>query len=154
MRLHLGVVDVPYAQAPPKGRSKKARSGTVTTGDVATWLENRYEVMGTFLDLHEQEIGDDLARSASDAIDSLGAGAPPSLDPFGSATSSIEDRFKQFLATGEMEKLGVAGVPTQAALDRRSGRKRSGRMKRRRGGTGVSFIDTGLYQSSAKVWVE
>jgi hypothetical protein len=153
MILHLGVVDVPYVQALSR-RQKKARAGTVTTGDVATWLENRYGVMETFFASRGEQIADDLAGALGGTLESFMMGAPPSIDPFGSATSSIEDQFKQFLATGEMEMLGVAGVPTQAALERRAGRRRSGRMKRRRAGTGVSFIDTGLYQSSFKAWID
>jgi hypothetical protein len=80
-------------------------------------------------------------------------GAPAGIDPYGGATSEIEDRFKQFLSTGVMETLGFPGVPTQAALDRRAGKKRSGRFKKKRPSTGVSFIDTGLYQSSFRAWM-
>lgn len=154
--LHLGVIDLPYVVAPPK-RQKKPRAGTVTTGDVAEWLERRYAIMQTFFDQRGQEIGDDLALSVKNTLESVLAGAPTNIDPIGSATSDIEDRFKQFLSQGEMEKLGVPGVPTQAALDRRAGRRRSGRMKRPRkgkGATGMSFIDTGLYQSSFKAWAD
>lgn len=152
LTLHLGVIDVPYVQATSR-RQKKPRAGTVMTGDVAGWLENRYQVMQTFFDRRADKIGDMLAESVSGAIESLIMGGPATLDVAASALSLIEDEFKQFITTGEMETLGRAGVPTQAAQQRRAGKKRSGRMKRRRAGTGVSFIDTGLYQSSFKAWI-
>lgn len=153
MKLVLGVIDLPYSEPPSKGQ-KKATAGTVTTGDVAGFLENRYHIMESFYELHGQEIADDLAESMQGTLESLMMGAPASIDPFGSATSQIDDRFKQFLSTGEMETLGYPGVPTQAALDRRSGKRRSARFKRRRPGPGTSFIDSGLYQSSFKSWID
>lgn len=156
MKLVFGVVDVPYQNARSK-RQRKVRAGTVTTGDVAGWLENKYHVMESFWELHKDEIVGDLENAIVGSFESLMMGAPPSLDPFGSGTSKAEDRFKQFLSTGEMDHLGI-GLPTQAALDRASGKRRSARFKKRRGkpsgGAPVSFIDTGLYQTSAKVWIE
>lgn len=148
--LHLGVVDVPYVRAPSNRRKRgKVRAGTVTTGDVATWLENRYQVMETFVQLHEADMARDLEDSLSGSLESFLMGAPVSLDPLGGATSKIEDRFKQFLSQAEIEKLGRPGVPTQAALAGKSSRFKGKRGKRR-----PSFIDTGLYQSSMKVWVD
>lgn len=152
--LHLGVVDVPYAQA-PSPRQRKPRAGTVTTGDVAGWLETKYHVMEIFYEEHQGDVAGDLENSLQGAIESVLMGAPAGrLDPFGGATSKIEDRFRKFLDDGEMEKLGYPGVPTQAALDRKAGKRRSPRFKRRKPGTGVSFIATGLYQSSFKSWME
>lgn len=157
MKLVFGVIDAPYQNAPSK-RQRKARAGTVTTGDVAGWLENKYHVMESFWELHKDEVVGDLENAIVGAFESVVMGAPPSLDPFGSGTSKVEDRFKQFLSTGEMDRLGYPGVPTQAAIDRASGKRRSARFKRRRGkpsgGAPVSFIDTGLFQTSSKVWIE
>ena len=143
--LHLGVVDLPYT---------RVGGGTVTTGDVAGFLENRYHIMEIFVEQHASDIvAPALEVSLAGAITNLMAGAPPTNDPFGQASSKIEDGLKQFIATGEMERLGYPGVPTQASLDRASGKKRSGRFKRRRAtGKSVSFVDTGLYVSSAKAW--
>jgi hypothetical protein len=152
--LHLGVIELPYNQA-PFPRQKQTRAGTVTTGDVATWLEDRYHVMENFFLLHEVDIADDVAGSVKGTVESLLLGAPASLDPFGTATSKIEDRMKQFISQGEMDRLGYPGVPTQAALDRASGRRRSSRFKRKRAtGKAISFYDSGLYQSSMKAWVD
>jgi hypothetical protein len=113
------------------------------------WLENRYGVMQTFYDQHEQEIADQLTQSIVDAGEALMQGAPTTADPFGAATSQIEDGFKQFLALGEMDKLGVPGVPTAAAQAGVSSRFKKGKGR----GPRQSFIDTGLYQSSMKAWV-
>ena len=154
MILHLGVIDQPYAQPPPaRRRRRKIAAGNQTTGDVATWLENRYHVMEVFFQQNQQGVASDLEESLSGALENLLMGAPTSIDAFGSATSKIEDRLKQFIVQGDMEKLGYPGVPTQAALDRRSGKRRSARFKGRRPGTGVSFVDSGLYQASIKAWI-
>jgi len=142
--LHLGVVDLPYV----------GRSG-VTTADVAGWLENKYHILEHFMEIHHEEIAADLESSLSGALESVIAGAPLDAEAFASAASSIEDRMKSFIAEGEMESLGYPGVPTQASIDRASGKKRSARFKRRRAtGKSVSFVDSGLYQSSLKAWVE
>lgn len=146
--LHLGVLDIPYAQAPKGKRSR--RPGTETTGDVAEWLENKYHVMEIFFEQKaESLIVPELEKSITGAIVNLFAGAPPTADPFGGATAKIEDAFKQFLSTKEMEKLGYPGVPTQAALMGVSHRF-AHPYKRRP--PRPSFIDTGLYQASIKAW--
>ena len=156
MILHLGVDDVAYSQPPATRRRRKVRAGTQTTGDVAGWLEDRYHIMEIFVQQHKDDvIAPALENSLAGALESVLAGAPVSLDAFGAASSEIEDRMKQFIATGEMDALGYPGVPTQAARDRASGKRRSSRFKTRRAtGAAVSFYDTGLYESSMKVWVD
>jgi hypothetical protein len=157
--LHLGVIDVPYATAPPaarRGRRRKVTASTVTTGDVATWLENRYHVMEIYYETHKDDVvAPAIENALQGAIESVMMGAPPTLDPFGSATSEIEDRMKQFIVMGEMDTLGFPGVPTQAAKDRASGKKRSLRFKNRKATeAAVSFYDSGNYESSMKAWVD
>lgn len=146
--LHLGVIDIPYSQA-PRPRQRRSASN-VTTGDVATFLENRYHIMEVFYEEHADDvIAPEMEKSVAGAITSLLAGAPVTLDPFGSAVSKIEDAFKQFLSTGEMERLGYPGVPTQAAL--RGVSHRFAHPYARRAAR-VSFVDTGLYQDTFKAW--
>jgi hypothetical protein len=153
MILHLGVIDLPYQQLPSKRR--KRSTATVTTGDVAEFLENRYHIMEVFFHIHEADIASDVDNSAEGAIESILMGAPVSANPFASAASSIESRMKQFVATGEMDRLGYPGVPTQAAKDRASGKRRSPRFKRRRPtGAAVSFVATGLYNASETAWID
>jgi hypothetical protein len=151
MLLHLGVIDIPYADAPKSRRSKTAR-GTQTTGDVAGWLEARYHVMETFFELHDQDVANDLANGLSGALENMMTGRSPlSADPFLGATSAIEDRFKKFLSDREMEQIGYPGVPTMAAqmgVNHRLKRPYKRRPAR------PSFVDTGLYSASFKSWVD
>lgn len=151
MILHLGVTDIPYAQAPRALRAKRV-SGTQTTGDVAQWIENKYGLMQAFYDANADFVSDRVADSVAGAVESMMMGAPFSIDPFGSATSKIEERFKDFLTNREAEALGISGVPTMAAL-----RGVNHRLKRpydRSNPRRPSFIDTALYQASFKAWVE
>jgi len=156
LTLHLGVISLPYVEAPKPGQ-KKATASTVTTADVAQFLEEKYHPMEVFSNVHGQAIADALAQSMVGALENLELGAPLSQNVFGEAESKIEHMFKKFITMGEMDSLGIPGVPTQAAKDRASGKKRSSRMKnKRRGGNAkpISFYDTGLYESSMKAWIE
>lgn len=155
--LHLGVIDLPYTASPPKRRKRRSAS-TVTTGDVAGWLENKYHVMEIFYEQHADDIvGKELINSLQGYVQSLMQGAPLTIDPFGTATSKIEDGLKQFIISGEMDSLGYPGVPTKAAQDRSAGRRRGARFKSARatatGQKAVSFYDSGLYEGSIKSWV-
>ena len=170
--LHLGVVDVPYTSGPVAARRIVRRvgkrrdetlyeetydlpaSGQATTGDVARWLEDKYHVMESFFETHNQDIADDLAESMKGALETL-LMSPlhiETVNPFAAAAQQIENRFRKFLSEGEVEHLGIPGVPTQAALEGRSARFKSGFTKghKRR----PSFIDTGLYEASERVWVD
>jgi hypothetical protein len=146
--LHFGVIDIPYVRAPNK-RQRKSRAGTVTTGQVAGWLEDDYHVMEIFFELHKADIvAPALEEGLRDTLESLLMGAPSTIDPFGASMSVIESGFRKFLDKREMEGLGIPGVPTQAALQ-----GKSKRFKRNRGPRRPSFIDSGLYQANFKSWV-
>jgi hypothetical protein len=131
----------------------------VTTGDVAEWLEAKYHIFEIFYMTHVDDIvAPAIDDSLQGAIESIMLGAPPTNNPFGTATSKIADGLKQFIATGEMETLGYPGVPTQAARDRAAGRRRGARFKTA-AATGaskaaVSFVDSGLYEGSITAWVD
>jgi hypothetical protein len=154
-KIHLGVIDLPYVNAPKKGQ-KKTTGSTVTTGQVAEWLERDYHILETFAARNLQGIADDMAKSIEGGMENLLMGAPLSTNVFGAAESSIENRAKKFISDGVMDTLGIPGVPTQAAKDRAAGKARSSRRKNKRASNAkpVSFIDTGLYQGSIKAWVE
>lgn len=152
VKLHLGVIDVPYAAA--DGQS---------TGDVAEILESKYAVMENFDALHHDEFEELVAISISEAIENLVAGAPAgSVKPFAQACSDIELMFKQYLNDEEIAETGQEGVPTQAALDGvRTSLKKKKEIKnakkyrsRVRGTRRPSFIDTGMYRDSFKAWVD
>lgn len=155
--LNLGVMDIPYAghvAAPsfvddPDAFHKEF--GDVTTGDVATRLEEHYGVMDGFVRMHMTDIETVLTQSVNAAMESMIAGAPGTIDIYGDGLGEIEKLFKlDYLALMEAESAGLSGtVPTKAALEGRSVRFKSGRGPRR-----PSFIDSGLYQSSFKAWVD
>lgn len=151
--LHLGVIDIPYAQAPKKNQRRAGTAGTQTTGDVAGWIEGRYHVMEIFFEENKDQIVGYLEEGIAGSMESvlMGAANFSSLDPTGKAMSEIEDRFKQFLAMKEIESLGVPGIPTKAAE-----RGVNHRLKRPyvRRAPRPSFIDTGLMQASFKAWLD
>lgn len=164
MILHLGIVDQPYRNAPsPARKGKRWRrsdligGASATTGDVAGYLEDRYHPFEIFYELHKAEIAADLETGLAGALESILMGAPVDLSVFGSAESKIDDHFRKFLDAGELESLGYPGMPTEA-----SGRgKRIGGINHRlrhpyakSNPARPSLIDTGLYQSSFKSWVD
>jgi hypothetical protein len=166
MILNLGVVDVSYGAGPaapkrvakasknPRPRARKSGAGAapVTTGDVAQWLENRYHVVEHFWELHGQEVADDFADSLSGSLESFLMGAPADLNPYGTALSKTEDRFRQMLSLRELDQLGYPGIPTMAAKRGVSSRHKSGFTKNRQ--PRPSFLDSGLYSRSFTAWVE
>ena len=152
--LHLGVTEIPYANNPQLSakQRKKSKASTQTTGDVAEILEAEYHIMQIFFNLHDKGIAKDLESSLEGALENLLTGAPLGGNAFAEAESEIEQRFKNFLTNREMETLGYPGVPTQAALAGINHRLKHPYKKSnpRR----PSFVDTGLYESSFKAWVD
>lgn len=154
LHLKLGVLDLPYADAASykevKQRKPKHMS-SLTTGDVAEILEDQYHVMEVFFELHGQEIADKLAEGMTDTIESLELGAPPGLDPYGDAMQWADQRFREFIRDREMERLGIPGVPTKAAMEGYSKRFKQPYKKRK---SRPSFYDTGLFVGAFKAWME
>lgn len=157
MKLHLGVLDLPYAdnasykETNVRKPKHKPKGGGISTFRVAEILERKYGVMGRFVELHGQMIADELANAYEGALESISMGAPVTLDAAGSATQQIEDQFKQMLSNKELDGMGVPGVPTQAALLGHSKRFKQPYKNR---APRPSFIDTGLYQGAFKAWVD
>lgn len=154
--LHLGVIDIPYSGAAVEvqgsKRRRKIKAGDQTTGDVAEILEAKYRVMEVFYEAHQDEIAKSMEDGLSAALESLMMGSPIGLDPFGSAVAATEQAFKKFLDNKEMDALGVPGVPTEAAL-----KGVNHRLKHPYAMSNPerpSFIDTGLYENSFKVWID
>jgi hypothetical protein len=139
VRLVLGVVDVAYS----------GDNGAVTTGQVAEWIEGSYGVMSIFWEEYQDKAVRALVAAAKDSIQDVISGAPRPSNPFLGAEQKIESLFRDFLSRGEIEKISP-DVPTQAALDRKSKRFKSGKAPDQR----PSFIDTGLYQASFRAWIE
>jgi hypothetical protein len=147
-KLHFGVLDIPYTEAPEKG-SKKAASGTQTTGDVATWLEDKYHVLEIFYNQHQEEIVGALENGLAGSLENMMLGAPVNANIFGTAESEITTLFRKFIESKEMDHLGYPGVPTKASL-----KGVNHRLKLKKGPVRPSFRDTGLYEASMRAWVE
>ena len=151
MKLILGVVDVGYSEA----------GKTTTTGDVAEHLENKYHIMRTFYELNEDFIGEALAEQAASMVENLAMGVDTSRDlttdlrgrtiSGNSFGGRIEERFRDFLDSGEMSRLLPASMQSAAAAAGVSHRKKSPYAQANRERT--AFVDTGLYQASMRAWV-
>jgi hypothetical protein len=137
--LHLGVVELPYA-------TKEGAS----TGDVAEWLERKYGIMAAFYRRHGQQVADSMTHALAGQLENLMMGAPASSNPYAGGESKTKAAFDQFLTSGEIESMGIPGVPTKAAQGRRSLRFKSKKAQAAR----PSFVDTGLYDRSFKAWVD
>ena len=161
--LVLGVIEISYSDAGPKpprrrkhnkkGRSVEAKepedTGPTTTAQVAKILEDKYGVMAAFYDLTKDDILGECIHSLEGALEDLYAGAPVH-DPYAEATQNIDAGFRQFLMQGEIESMGIEGVPTQASIDRQSLRFKSGVSS----GPRPSFVDTSLYELSFRSTIE
>ena len=136
MKLSLGVFAVPEWNGVP-------------LPDVANILEGKYGLFSEFAKDQHDVITKAMHDSVSSAVTNLLAGAPPGMDPFAQGCSEIDAAFQRFLDTSRIEKLGVAGVPTGAALKGVNHRK-----KKNRGARRPSFIDTGILRTNFVSWVD
>lgn len=144
MKLHLGVVDLPYDS--PDG---------MTTGEVAEILEAHYGIIETFYERHSADIVKLLEESIAGALETRLMGGPTSGNLLAGAESGIEELFRKFLSDREIEQpaRGVRPytIPTMAAVLGFSARFKG---KINKAGRRPSFIDTGLYQSSFRAWMD
>jgi hypothetical protein len=173
LHLHLGVTDIAYQKpattraAPRIGKTGKLHAGsakrlarqyqrsgvsreTETTGDVAELLEAKYKIYTSFYLRYRDEIGALFAASMENALVNLMAGAPPANNPYAEAEGKVEELFQRYIEREEM--VGTPGVPTKAALkgiNMRLGHPFSKNNPRR-----PSFIRSGLWLSTVKVWVD
>jgi hypothetical protein len=149
--LHLGVNDVPYGFTADRGRSKTGRQRASTTGDVAEILEDKYHVMQVFFALHEGDVVAAMGESLQGSLESLLMGRPQGVSPPAAGEAEVQALFQRFLSDGEMERLGIPGVPTGAALKGVNHRRKHPYAKSNP--SRPSFVDTGLFQSSFRAWV-
>lgn len=138
--LHLGVFDLPH----PGG----GKAGT-TTGDLADILESKYGLYSVYIEANFDKIADQVAESLGDAMDNILAGAPVPENPFADAEQEVAAGFVTFLDTSEIEKIGVRGTPTEAAL-----KGVNHRLKMNKGARRPSFIDTGTLRAATTAWVD
>lgn len=145
-QIYLGVIDFPYSD-----------HGGQTTGSVANILEEKYAILTNFANRYEGEIAQILTEAMSNVVKDQIKTGKVNKAPFKKAFSKISSDMKQFLSLQEVEKLGISGIPTKAALNgvsHRFKRKRKGVVRSNRvlGARRPSFIDTGLMESAYIVW--
>lgn len=156
MKLVLGVLEQAYSDA---------KSGSAqTTGAVAEILEDRYHVMETFYDTNADQIKLWIADAMQKAIEAKFQGAPIQRNPFLGVTEKIQNAFKVFLTSRQMEHLfaqlttaeaeyfvGKTGGFTGRASRGASKRHKKPDAKRK---SRPAFIDTGLYMASFRSWIK
>ncbi len=141
--IYLGVIDFPYDY-----------SSNNTTGKIATILENKYGILQKFIERYQNDAVIYLKTALVNFIQDTINHQEASDNSFQTAFSQIEHEMKKFLSSQEVERVGMPNVPTQAALKGISHRfKRNRKIKQKMNGQRrPSFIDTGLMESSYKVW--
>jgi len=155
VKLALGVEDEPYDD--PDNPDPK------TTFEVASILEGKYNVMGTFYVTREENIADFLAAGMSEAISQLANTGRP-VDTYFAAMNKIKEQFTQFILNEEMSAL-VASLSEgesnafnwkmtfdSAAHAGRSSRKLEPGAEKNK--PRPAFYDTGTYMRSFRAWIE
>lgn len=152
--LHLGVIDIPYAYDEKRPNRKKQMKSTtsMTTGDVADILEEKYHIMELFWEENSDQIVDHLNEALAGALESVAMGAPLDADPFAAGTQGVSELFKNFILSQAIEKIGIPGTPTKAALRGVSHRKAHPYAKEN--ARRPSFYDTGLFVDNFIAWVD
>ncbi|QGZ66876.1 hypothetical protein FAZ98_31720 [Paraburkholderia acidisoli] len=119
--------------------------------------------MRTFLELHEDEIGDFLANAMADEIESLAQGKP--VIPFASrdvtttlgdrviegqsVNGRIEEAFRDYLDSREWQTTSGQTIDAaDAGVSHKKKHPNSSKNKAR-----AAFVDTGLYQASFRAWL-
>lgn len=145
MKLILGVQNVAYSDAEHKG--------VTTTGEVAEILEDEYDVMGVFMEIHGGEVMAEVGKSMTAYLNSIFQGNPAKAER-GLALSKIEEQFKDYLSADEWQS--HTGRVIQAAQTGKSARFKKGYKTDKEGNpvTRPAFIDTGLYSASFRAWLE
>lgn len=139
--LHIGVNEVPYAWG----------KRSLTTYDVARFLEARYHVFEFFARFNMPFIHSAVVNSAMGSMETALMGGPGGRQrAYAQATADIEDRFKQAISLREFDGR-IPGVPTKASLRGVDHRKKNPYAKR---GPRPSFRDTSTLQTNLRAWVE
>lgn len=154
-KLHLGVVDIPYASSYVSARRAGSAPGTGSTnstGDVAEILERRYGVCEKFVDIYGNKVAELVAEALQGKLESILMGAPvdTSMVLEEGQLSEIEELFRKMLDNRELDGK-VPGVPTGASLSGVSHRFLHPHARRP---ARPSFIDTGQYQAAFRAWME
>lgn len=168
MKLNLGFEDFPYparydAGSPLSASVRKRRPKLLsrpqqtygqgkTTGQIAAELERRYNIVDTFYAIEEDYIIDLIEEQALMDIDAVMTMEEPSRKGMSfSETDKIERKFRDNLAKRRYDGI-IQGVPTLASLRGVSHLKK--RPYAKSNASRPSFVDTGLYASSFRAWME
>lgn len=147
--LHLGVLVQPYRA---RGKLKSGKvAAPVDTGQVAQWLEKRYGAMAAFVRVKENLIVGSIEQSVENAIEVL-LKTGRAIPAFSEGTGAIESAFRDFIDSQEVERVGIPGLPSQAAL--RGVNHRLAHPYRSSNPRRPSLKDTGLYARSFRAWVD
>ena len=151
-KLELGVEDFAYSEGVRvNGKTTVRRT---TTGQVASILEDRYHVMGTFFGLKQEKIATYLADSVADAIAALFRGQNPGRPTYG-AEQQIEAAFRAFLDANEMDTIARAltGMGISGAASRGVNRRKLHPFSQKNAAR-PAFIDTGTYRAAFRAKVK
>jgi hypothetical protein len=166
IKLHMGFINTPYtkktimrpitsAKEESKRKHRRGFTKTMTAQDVANILEEKYGIVDTFSMIYEDEINNMMKEGFAEIAENMlskkieytSANIKNLMKPY---TNQIVNIFRSFLDHEEMNGM-VEGVPTAASL----GGVRHGRgRKTKRGIQRPSFIDTGIYRASFRVWAD
>ena len=156
MKLHLGFESLPYTMKSSRTRAVVGKGARIakgygegkTSADVAKELEEKYNLVETFWGPVEDQVVELIEEAYIADIEAvLMEQKPPKKKAFGDKlTKKIEEAFRRYLDREEH------GIKTTAAargvshlLPQPYSRKNPPR---------ESFIDTGLYRASFRVWLE
>jgi hypothetical protein len=142
--LNLGVLDVSYSDPDNKNLS--------TTGEVAEFLEETFEVIGTFYELYGQRIADEITSVMANEISAMAKGEPLGGQPIQSAMEKIRTWFMNYLDQGEYE--ATTGIKIGTAQQGVSHRFKDVQNLEGKRGSRPAFVDTGLYQAAFRAWIE
>jgi hypothetical protein len=168
MKLNLGFESFPYPErygaASPlspsvKGKAAKNLSRAQrsygqgkTTRDVAGDLEAKYKIVEAFYEMEEDFITELIEEKAAMDLDDILTMGTPSMEGMSfKETDKIEERFRRNLSYRRYDGI-ISGVPTLASLKGVSHLRQ--RPYAKGSGTRPSFVDTGLYSKSFRVWME
>jgi|SRR5215469_8277481 len=163
MKISLGFESYPYSMQSSRTRAaisaRPARGGFrgygagKTTQDVANELEVQYKIVETFVDMEEDFIIEimetSLAEDVEKIVASLGAISEHGIST--ADTDRIEQRFREALTQRRFDGV-IPGVPTLSAM--RGVSHLLPQPYSRRNPSRPSFVNTGLYRSAFRAWVE
>jgi hypothetical protein len=163
-KVELGFINTPYTDitihrpmtaAREESRRPRRRHfrKTMTAEDIGAILEDKYHILDVFWKLHQKDVLAVLRETILSRIKRMLTGRSTISDRTFTgvakpAFKDIEKAFRNFLDKKEMDALGIPGVPTKASLIGTTG----GKFKTLRPGR-PSFVATGIYRASFRVWI-